>query len=37
MQRESVNNKSILNFQYTFLSDCFDRIAEESKWDDSGE
>lgn len=23
--------------QYTFLSDCFDRIAEEAKWDDPGE
>ncbi|XP_046814156.1 sorting nexin-27 isoform X1 [Vespa velutina] len=22
---------------YTFLSDCFDRIAEEAKWDDPGE
>lgn len=27
----------MLYLQYTFLSDCFDRIAEEAKWDDPGE
>lgn len=27
----------LMCLQYTFLSDCFDRIAEEAKWDDPGE
>jgi hypothetical protein len=34
---DDVYEFSILFFQYIFMSDCFERILEESKWADAGE
>lgn len=33
----ALNLYLVVCLQYTFLSNCFDRIAEEAKWDDPGE